>query len=167
VEFVEHFHCELFVSYPTVFEIDNGYFLVWFRCSVPLRAAAVSVGCGRWRRSQTVCCLKQTCVTVMLITKWQASSVFLQFYFFLVKYKHGIFLFCQGKLRQNFTRQGKYFIIIVIILLSMFLIVVYTFLLLYMYLIVVYASYCCLYILIVRPCILNVVYVFLLLSTYS
>jgi hypothetical protein len=28
VEFVEHFHCELFVSYPTVFEIDNGYFLV-------------------------------------------------------------------------------------------------------------------------------------------
>jgi hypothetical protein len=28
-------------------------------------------------------------------------------------------------------------------------------------------SYCCLYILIVRPCILNVVYVFLLLSMYS
>jgi hypothetical protein len=28
VEFVEHFHRELFVSYPTLFEIDDGFFLV-------------------------------------------------------------------------------------------------------------------------------------------
>ena len=109
VEFVEHFDCELIVSYVAVFERHNGFFLVWFRCSFLLASRCRL----RWLQKMTTSpdgLLPETDVCDSHVNHWMTAFQFLStvIYLCLNSLSTGYFCLVRENKGKNLHDKGNF-----------------------------------------------------------